>query len=363
MRIGVIGATGKAGRGVIDILGKETEHFIVLGGRKEEVLDQLARTLNGQVKVMYVDVYEEKTLLSFCEECDALINCAGPSSKILGRIAKACIEKNCLYVDTSGDKAMYQKIKQEINKKEDALCVLSAGIYPGLTEIFADYIAKQYDSIHTLKEYFRGNSELSFNAAYDLVSSMENKEGAGMSYCKQGVVTKLTLDSSSSKHLPNSTEAVMILPLISEEFLQIVKTNQIEEGYFYNTFPNHDTMMQFMMIKALEQFKTEEQKSQSANKLCRLFLQQKKHSDPSVLLLIESEGKKQEKAKKREDVLISDENWNDITGYIAALTTLYLLKQKTPNHGIYFASNVVDSKEMIQKLLDYKKVQLYKEER
>jgi aspartate-semialdehyde dehydrogenase len=32
MRIGVIGATGKAGRGVIDILGKETEHFIVFLG-------------------------------------------------------------------------------------------------------------------------------------------------------------------------------------------------------------------------------------------------------------------------------------------------------------------------------------------
>ncbi|MNW12017.1 hypothetical protein D3C71_2096000 [compost metagenome] len=62
--------------------------------------------------------------------------------------------------------------------------IVSAGIYPGLSELLPAYAAQAYfDEVERLELFFAGSGEFSLNAAYDIVCSIEEDSGYGMACC------------------------------------------------------------------------------------------------------------------------------------------------------------------------------------
>lgn len=355
--IGILGASGAVGKGSVRTLLKHSEITLILGGRNTEKLKRIYG-YEDRVYFKEVDIYKDELLKDFVKKCDLVINCTGPATEVQDMVGKVCIDEEVLYIDVSGDKDMYKKLKEYQSIKKQGVCVVSAGTYPGLTELYADYISKNhYDSVVELKEYFNGNSELSFTGAYDIIASLEKSEGEGMVFCNKGSLEKINGNIEYKKKLPHPAENVNVIPLISNEFFEVSKKNNIEIAYFYNSFSSSKKLMDFIQIKVSKKFVTEEEKSESARKVMEIFFDKEKKE--YFLLAVDSKGIKNGEIHKREDVLTCEGNWNVITGDVAAVGALELIQNTGLEKGeIYYAASILDSRRIIDYLIQEGKIKI-----
>jgi short subunit dehydrogenase-like uncharacterized protein len=100
--IAVYGATGYTGRLVAAELSAAGSDFI-LSGRNQQKLDQLADSLEGEVRVQAASVDEPEALRSLLAECSVVIDCAGPFLLYGEPVLKAAIETGTHYLDTTGE--------------------------------------------------------------------------------------------------------------------------------------------------------------------------------------------------------------------------------------------------------------------
>lgn len=156
MRIGVFGATGEVGKGVLKVLAQE-KYQVTAYYRTPRKAYELKRIYYPKIDFEQIDLQRMESIELACEKCDILINCAGPASEILDRIACVCIQKRKLYVDVAGGRTLRQKIELDYKTYNRGCCVLGAGIYPGLTEVFASAIAKSQAEQIPLRVSWRKN--------------------------------------------------------------------------------------------------------------------------------------------------------------------------------------------------------------
>ncbi len=361
--IGILGFRGLVGCGALEMLKSTGKYQLQLGSRSIQT-DQKQIEESEHISSQKVDLFDRQQLEIFCKPCDLVINCAGPSSKILSRVAQVCIDNNKLYVDPSGDKMMVKSISDYFKSKPAPPdCVLSAGVYPGLTEIFVNYLAEEcYDEMFTVKEYFAGGGSFSKNGAYDIISSLANDEGAGLAFCKNGQIEKMTAGFGGSSLLPAPFGQVQHIPLVSDEFLLVARKQELKEAYFYNTFPNGDMLTQFIMIKASGQYKTEEQKIASAGKLIDIYKKGNNQENCFMLHTISS-GQKGGKETECHTTLTCDTNWNELSGTIAGIVADELLEKGEHRGVCCYAQEMISAKSVITYLVDEKKAGLHQQER
>jgi short subunit dehydrogenase-like uncharacterized protein len=97
--VGIIGAYGRTGEVVARELMKATDLNLVLGGRDEGRVLSLATEMGVRATGRYVDMYDEKSLLSFCDPCSVIVNSAAPSCRVLDTVMKGAVETGCHYVN------------------------------------------------------------------------------------------------------------------------------------------------------------------------------------------------------------------------------------------------------------------------
>ena len=86
--IAVLGASSGIGAGIVRSIAKESPRAIILGARRENMLKELANTLNTETLTVQTDVTSEESLRNFFEiaikkygQVDAVINSAGVIQK------------------------------------------------------------------------------------------------------------------------------------------------------------------------------------------------------------------------------------------------------------------------------------------
>ncbi len=361
--IGILGFRGLVGCGALEMLKSTGKYKLHLGSRSIST-DEKQIVESEHISYQKVDLVDRQQLEIFCRPCDLVINCAGPSSKILSTVAQVCIDNNKLYVDPSGDKTMVKSISDYLKSMQaPPACVLSAGVYPGLTEIFVNYLAEEcYDQMFTVKEYFAGGGSFSKNGAYDIISSLANDEGVGLAFCRNGHIEKMTGGLGGSSLLPAPFGQVQHIPLVSDEFLMAARKQKLKEAYFYNTFPNGNMLTQFVMIKASGQYKTEEQKLASAEKLIEIYKRGNKQEDCFMLHTISS-GQKGGKETGFHTTLICDTNWNELSGTVAGIVADVLLEKGEHSGVCCYAQEIISARSVVTHLVDVKKASLHQQER
>lgn len=351
--IGILGATGVVGHAAVQTILSSTKHQIVLGGRNPGKLNELLAAGEGRVDCLGVDVFNKEQLHHFCSRCDVVINCAGPSKQIVDRVAIACLEHAVHYVDVSGDEHLYRELlskKQEIEQKE-LLFVIAAGVYPGLSEVFPAYVAENHlDEVDLLELFFAGQGGFSLNAAYDIVCSIEEDTGWGMSYCKGGEVKKIDGPFHRSYAFPQPAGKRDTYPVLTREFSEMAKQHQIASAYFYNSYQNNAVLNQFVMIKALQQYKTEEQKLASAKLLLEQFESKKQGVDDFTMFHLHATGKRAGKKVRLESTLLYPSDWNRLSGMIAANVGLMVAEKNGNKPGCCFVSEGVSATRLIHAL-------------
>jgi short subunit dehydrogenase-like uncharacterized protein len=117
--IALYGATGYTGRLVAAELTAAEAEF-VLSGRNRSKLEALAGELEGNPPVEAAALDDEVALRSLFADCVAVIDCAGPFSRLGEPVLRAAIETGTHYLDTTGEQGYMQTVFERYGPEAQA---------------------------------------------------------------------------------------------------------------------------------------------------------------------------------------------------------------------------------------------------
>lgn len=364
--IGVLGATGNTGRGAVEAILASPGFAVVPGGRNPDQLRAAYPHLASGIEPMYADAFDRESLRRFCGSCEVVVNCAGPSKLIADRVAEAAIGQGVHYVDVSGDEQLYRQLlarKREIEDKRLSV-IVSAGAYPGLSEIFPAAAARTHlDEVDSLEMHFAGSGGFSLNAAYDIVCSIQEDASLGMTYCADGEARKLDRPVQRTCKLPPPAGERDAYPILHYEFLSAARAYGFRSAIFYNTYPDKSVLSKLVMIKALEQYKTEEQKRSSAKMLAEHYAGGA-GGEPAAaeytMLHMTAAGRRSGRPLRLVSHLLYQGDGSTLSGIVAGFAARLIVEADRKKTGCYLAAEGIEPLRMIDALggLGERKIQI-----
>jgi short subunit dehydrogenase-like uncharacterized protein len=109
--IAVHGATGFTGRQVAREL-QGAGHELILAGRREPVLKELAQSLGGAPEVRVATPERPATLEAALAGAAVVVNCAGPFAWLGEPVVRAAIQQGVHYLDTTGEQAWMARMQE-----------------------------------------------------------------------------------------------------------------------------------------------------------------------------------------------------------------------------------------------------------
>lgn len=325
----------------------------MLGGRDTDKLRGQYGELAKSAHLIKVDIFDDEALLAFCGECDVVINCAGPAKRIQDRVALAALRQKAHYVDAAGDERLYRQLMEHLPELEAKRLsfIVSAGIYPGLSEVLPAYVSQTYfNEVEQLELFFAGAGDFSVSAAYDIVCSIEEGTGMGMAYCLNGEASKISGPFRQTYTFPLPAGKRDAYPVLNLEFLEMARRNRLRSAWFYNTYPDRAMLAKFMTIKALQQYKTEEQKMTSARMLSEHYAASGSSGRSYAQYQLLAKGTKDGRKLELSSQLLYSGDWNRLSGIVAASTAQLVLEDGGAEPGCFFASQGVNPGRMIEAL-------------
>jgi len=173
--VGIIGAYGMTGKVVAQELVKTTDLNLVLGGRDEARAQSLANELGVRTAARHVDIYDEKSLLGFCEPCSVIVNCTAPSSRVLDVVLKGALEAKSHYVDPLGEHTSLSPYRSQF-ERANLTGLLYAGWVPGITGLALRHVyslaRESFETIDSANVYCEDRSAWSEAAFVDIAEEM-----------------------------------------------------------------------------------------------------------------------------------------------------------------------------------------------
>lgn len=126
--VAVYGATGYTGRLVAGELRRRNVE-LVLCGRTAPRLRDLASQLDVRAPVRVASVDDLDGLRHSFADCPAVINCAGPFSRLGEPVIKAAVESATHYLDTTGEQLYMQRVFERFG---DAARAAEVAVIPGM---------------------------------------------------------------------------------------------------------------------------------------------------------------------------------------------------------------------------------------
>ncbi|WP_409285746.1 saccharopine dehydrogenase NADP-binding domain-containing protein [Pseudomonas protegens] len=231
--IGLVGAYGSVGRQVAQLLGPRVG--LRLGGRDRQRAEQLNQQLGARGEVRVLGLWQPQSLADFCAGCALVINCAGPSYRILDRVARAALAAGADYLDVGGDDPLHERLSGQVPAGRRVL--LSAGMLPGLSGLFPRLLAQSFQRVDAMRCYAGGLGRLSATAAEDFLLSLGN--GFGQAQCGwcEGRVVRSTASAGQALQrdwLPAA--GVQAYPYLSTEQQRLFADVAVRQGQGFNLF-------------------------------------------------------------------------------------------------------------------------------
>jgi len=351
--IGIIGGYGAVGVEALQYLVKTTGYRVVVGGRNKKRAIAVAEGMGRQVTSKVVDIYDKKSLDDFCRDNSIVLNCTGPSAVVQDRVALAAIRQSIHYVDPGGYNMLYKILEEKENeiKNKGLRFVISAGLFPGLSEVFPAYIAKtQFESVDYLELYYVGHDRWTYNSAYDIVSSLKEMENYGFVYFDNGRMKKLGKVSGIKKiKLPPPLGSVRVFPFFSPEILQVVQKYGIKSAQTYGTNSGIFVPLAMSYIMLFRQYKTQKQKERSAMLIAKAAELDLKKRSPYFIVYLIIEGKMAGKKKRIVAKLAFGDTYKP-TGLSLAITARLILEGAAEKAGRFLLAEGVNMERVISLL-------------
>src|SRR5919108_258567 len=81
-----------------------------VGGRRLELAHELAGELGNGCEAAALDLDDDASLARFCDGCRVVLDCTGPSFRVLDRVARAALRAGADYVGAGGDEPAYEAL-------------------------------------------------------------------------------------------------------------------------------------------------------------------------------------------------------------------------------------------------------------
>lgn len=238
MKVGLLGVTGRAGRGALAVL----KHYgcdVLAGCRHPEN--------NLDVETMTVDLFNKDSLDRFVGRCDLVINCAGPAGLIGDTVAAACTYRGVPLIDPAGNDTMLTKVKKSCGN--NGRIILSAGVYPGLCEWLMTFVCESCSGkIRRIDEVFHDSSALSDNALSDIIESLDSGEGDAFVLWNHSGKQRIDEVTRQSIRTKDGT-SIYLLPYFYNEFESACRKSEPDCAVFYQGFSSPDDIEHLIQMK------------------------------------------------------------------------------------------------------------------
>lgn len=244
--VGVLGASGVVGRAAAAALVGLGVERLRLGGRRIDAAAAVAAGLPaGTAQAVAVDLADAESLTAFCAGCVTVLNCAGPSYEVRGRVALAALAAGADYVDVAGDDPAHEQLRGAGLAALGRSAVLSAGMLPGLSGLLPRWLAARRPGPGGRLTVWAGGLErCSRTVAADLVLSL-GADPAGLPFgesraaWRDGRRVSRALCAQDAVELPFFPGTVALQPYLSTEAERSARALGLDALDWYNVFPGH----------------------------------------------------------------------------------------------------------------------------
>lgn len=327
--IGILGARGTAGQACVQALLRDTSFTLRLGGRDAEKGAVHTAQLGSRVHFVPVDIQDAQALKNFVCGCQLVINCAGPSRLILDTVARAALQAGCHYLDLAGDEVLYQRTEDlHVTLYQKRLCcLLSIGIFPGLSGLFLDYCLQEGDSRAQDTSLFFANcgEAMSQTAALDIVYSLRDGFGLGMHRLQNGQVVR---DNAGPQlvNLPFFRESLALYPSLNYECQRVATRRRTPNLRCCVSMPSH-TMQTLFQIRAAESWQHPTEVEQSARQLAAASLLDCKDFSPFTWYQVKAKGEQNGEYWHLDAELIWNKPSVQLVGRMIAITVQMIISE------------------------------------
>lgn len=236
-RIGIVGGYGGVGAAAASLLHRWGQGPLRLGGRRQELARAfVADQLDGAGEALAVDVTDAASLARFCAGCDIVVNCAGPSYRVLDTVAVAAFAAGAHYVDPGGDEPVYRRLVTRDVARDGHVAVLNAGLMPGLTGLLPLWLARDFDKVTGLLAHVGVVDRLTPAGAGDYLLSLGGGHGEAKACWWRGRRVAGTLEVMADVELPFFPGRVSAYPYLSRETERMATSLSLSELTWYNVF-------------------------------------------------------------------------------------------------------------------------------
>ncbi|GGS61072.1 epimerase [Planobispora rosea] len=243
MTIGVIGCYGAVGRALVRRLPEPLR----LGGRDAARVRSVARPGDETVTV---DIADGARLAEFCAGCAVVVNCAGPSARILDTVARAALEAGAHYVDVAGERIGHARLTDAARSAGPAsagarrgrAAVLAAGMMPGLSALLPRALAAGADRPVRLVARVGGRDRFTPAAALDYVASLSDGQATPLAAWRGHQVIRGALRPAERVSLPYFPGRVSAYPYLSEETERLARAVGLAEVEWWGVFDGERTL-------------------------------------------------------------------------------------------------------------------------
>ncbi|MFI7445169.1 saccharopine dehydrogenase NADP-binding domain-containing protein [Nonomuraea indica] len=204
----------------------------------------------GPVEAVRVDVEDARALAAFCGGCRVVVNCAGPSARVLDTVARAALAAGAAYVDVAGDQIDRAPLRAVAAREAGppggpgpgGTAVLGAGMMPGLSALLPRHLAAGFSRVDRLVAYVGGLDPFTPAAARDYVASLAGGHGTPLAAWRDGGPVRGALRPARGVRLPGWPGRVSVYPYLAAETERLARTLRIAEVEWWTVFDGDRTL-------------------------------------------------------------------------------------------------------------------------
>lgn len=244
----LLGGTGAVGRGCLDVLTRLCGMHVVLAGRDEARLREVASA--ADVEIARIDVTDAAAVTAAATNCDVVVNCAGPSTRFSAQVAEAVATNGVPYVDPGGDQALLDRLTAA---GVGGPVVLQAGVQPGLSGLLLRLLAlRATGAIDEVAAWCGGLQELTPASVLEYLASLHDTHSHPGAVLRDGVIRRATPDDREPAPVPYFPHTVTARPHLDAETVAVAAHLGIGNVRWMNVFDGAHTTraMQRLAIDA-----------------------------------------------------------------------------------------------------------------
>ncbi|AQS66746.1 saccharopine dehydrogenase NADP-binding domain-containing protein [Streptomyces pactum] len=257
--VGVLGGYGAVGGAVVRRLHRAGAGPLLVAGRDADRAAALVTGLpegGSDAAALAVDLTDPDSLDRFTAGCRLVVNCAGPSYRVLDLVARAALRNGADYVDAAGDDPVRDLLSAGQGAERWAaagrVAVLSAGALPGLSSLLPRALAARATAAVALDAYVGGVAPLTPAAAGDVLLGRGPEHGTPAAAWEEGRIRERALAPRRAERLDAFPAPVDAFPFLSAEAVRLARDTGVGRLRWYTVFGGGRLAEELAMAWALD---------------------------------------------------------------------------------------------------------------